>query len=107
MESGAFPFHARNRGKPSMSVPGEIIYVRTFYKTAAAVAIGDEYITLALIKTAPEEFVLSNIRGRVQMGKIHTAQDTFSSQKEAEQDFDRRCRDALSAGYKPYNPALH
>ena len=107
MESGAFPFHARNRGKPSMSVPGEIIYVRTFYKTAAAVAIGDEYITLALIKTAPEEFVLSNIRGRVHMGKIHTAQDTFSSQKEAEQDFDRRCRDALSAGYKPYNPALH
>lgn len=89
-----------------MSVPGEIIYLRTFYKTAAAVAIGDEYITLALIKTAPAEFLLSDVHGRVQMGKIHTAQDTFSSRKEAEQDFDRRCRDALTAGYKPYNPAV-
>ena len=90
-----------------LSVPSEIIYLRTFYKNAAAVAIGDEYITLALIKTVPEEFVLSNIRGRVQMGKIHTAQDTVSSLKEAEQDFDKRCRDALSAGYRPYYPGVH
>ena len=58
-----------------MSLPGEIINLWTFYKTAAAVAIGDEYITVALIKIAPEEFILSHVRGRVQMGKSAILRD--------------------------------
>ena len=40
------------------------------------------------------------------MGKIHTALHTFLSQKEAEQDFEQRCRDALSAGLQGVQPPL-
>ena len=81
MESGAFLFMCETgENRPCPCLEKSSMFGPST-KTAAAVAIGDEYITLALIKTAPEEFVLSNIRGRVQMGKIHTAQDTFHPEK--------------------------
>ena len=90
-----------------MVLIGEVIHHRTFYKTTAPLIIGDRYISLALVKTAPGLFEVSDVRGRIQMGKIHATQYTFSSRQEAEQDFDKRCRDALSTGYELYNLAVH